>query len=128
LCKALEYNQNRIERFDRDSVVSAKTWQAALKAAGCAVRAADAIMEGTVKNAFCAIRPPGHHAGVYGRTIHEDRDPCAGEMTHGFCYLNNVAITAAYLKTFYRKQIKKVAIVDFDVHHGNGTQEIIECL
>jgi acetoin utilization deacetylase AcuC-like enzyme len=109
--------------FDRDTKISDQTWNAALLACGCAIESIDRIMSGQYGNAFCATRPPGHHAGVFGCTIHteEDRDPCAGPMTHGFCFLNNAAISAAYLKTCYRAEVKKVVIVDFDVHHGNGT-------
>ena len=80
------------------------------------------------RNAFCATRPPGHHAGVFGKTFHND-DPLGFKAcSNGFCYINNVALAAAYLKSHYRNKIKKVAIIDFDVHHGNGTQEIVECL
>lgn len=76
------------------------------------------------RNAFCATRPPGHHSGIFGKTFHNDDKDKA--CSNGFCFLNNVAIAAAYAKCQYREEIKKVAIVDFDVHHGNGTQEIVE--
>ena len=82
--------------------------------------------DGEIHNAFCAVRPPGHHAGVFGKTFKQN--VCDQEQTNGFCYINNVAVAAAYLKNVYRKEIKKVAIIDFDVHHGNGTQEIVECM
>jgi len=68
------------------------------------------VMEGKVENVFCAVRPPGHHA-EYNKSM-------------GFCYFNNVAITARYLQLEWH--VKKVGIVDFDVHHGNGTQHIFE--
>ena len=92
-------------------------------------------MSKNAKNAFCLIRPPGHHAGVYGRVEVDKKEvnhiksinpSYSPSCTNGFCFLNNSCITAAYLKTFYREQVKKVAIIDFDVHHGNGTEDIIE--
>ena len=79
-------------------------------------------MNNEIKNAFVLIRPPGHHAGFYGPV----ENPVV--TSSGFCIVNNVAIGAAYLKNTYRNQIKKIAIVDFDVHHGNGTEEIIQML
>lgn len=102
--------------------MSEKTWEAALVSAGAAIEACDAVMAGETRNAFCATRPPGHHAGIYGKTFHAE-DPHNDDMacTNGFCYINNVAVAAAYLKSHYRDRIKKVAIIDFDVHHGNGT-------
>jgi acetoin utilization deacetylase AcuC-like enzyme len=85
-------------------------------------------MNGEFRNAFCATRPPGHHAGIFGKTFHSD-DPHGNKAcSNGFCFINNVAVAAAYLKSQYRSKIKKIAIVDFDVHHGNGTQEIVEAL
>lgn len=83
-------------------------------------------MSGEYRNAFCATRPPGHHAGIFGRTFHDD-DPLKA-CSNGFCFINNVAVAASYCMSQYRNQIQKVAIVDFDVHHGNGTQEIVESL
>ena len=75
------------------------------------------------RNAFCATRPPGHHAGLFGKTYHSaDEDPFGVKAcSNGFCFINNVAVAAAYLKSQYRDQVKRIAIVDFDVHHGNGT-------
>jgi acetoin utilization deacetylase AcuC-like enzyme len=92
-----------------DTVVSTGSWRAALLAAGGAVEAADRVLDGTWRNAFVLCRPPGHHAE---RTA-----------SMGFCLLNNVAVAAAHLR---RRGVERVAIVDFDVHHGNGTQEIFE--
>lgn len=91
---------------DSDTVLSAKSWEAILRAAGAAVHAVDKVMAGEVRNAFCAVRPPGHHA----------------EPTHamGFCFFNNAAIAAEHARAVYGAQ--RVAVVDFDVHHGNGTQ------
>ena len=79
-------------------------------------------MKGTAKNAFALIRPPGHHAGYYGPV----ENPLLTSM--GFCIVNNVAIGAAYAKYKYKNDINRIAIVDFDVHHGNGTEEIIQML
>lgn len=106
--------------------MSAESWNAALLSAGAIIEACDKVMLDEYKNGFCAVRPPGHHAGVFGSTFKDNM--CDQENTNGFCYINNVAVAAAYLKSTYRHKIAKVAIVDFDVHHGNGTQEIIQCM
>jgi acetoin utilization deacetylase AcuC-like enzyme/formylglycine-generating enzyme required for sulfatase activity len=99
---------DRIEHIDTgDMPISEKSYQAALHAAGGVLAAVDAVMEGKVRNAFCAVRPPGHHAG-------RDR-------AMGFCLFNNVAIAARHLLNKHR--LGKVLIVDWDVHHGNGTQD-----
>lgn len=117
----------QIDTLDQsDTAISEMTWQAALLAAGAAVQAVDAVMSGEYRNAFCATRPPGHHAGIFGKTFHED-DP-AKACSNGFCFINNVAVAASYCMSQYRNQIQKIAIVDFDVHHGNGTQEMVEAL
>jgi acetoin utilization deacetylase AcuC-like enzyme len=81
-----------------------------LLAAGGAVAAVDAIMDGQVRNVFCAVRPPGHHA--------------ERALAMGFCYFNNVAIAAEHLRARYG--LRRLAILDWDVHHGNGTQHIFE--
>ena len=94
--------------IDPDTSMSPGTLQAALRAAGSGVLATDLVMAGRVSSAFCAIRPPGHHA---------ER---AAAM--GFCFLNNVAIAAAHALAAHG--LARVAIVDFDVHHGNGTEDI----
>jgi acetoin utilization deacetylase AcuC-like enzyme len=106
-------------------MLSSESWEAALLASGSLIEAVDKVVSGDYRNAFCAIRPPGHHAGIFGKTFKNNE--CDQEQTNGFCYINNVAVAAAYAKNVHRNKIKKVAIVDFDVHHGNGTQEIIEC-
>jgi acetoin utilization deacetylase AcuC-like enzyme len=93
--------------LDGDTSLNAYSWQAALRAAGAAVAATDAVMAGELDNAFCAIRPPGHHA--------RPSEPM------GFCLFNNVAIAASHALEIHGLQ--RVAIVDFDVHHGNGTEE-----
>lgn len=118
-----------IKPFDgQDTASSERTWQAALIAAGAVVEACDGVMSGQYRNAFCATRPPGHHAGIFGKTFHDDDYFGVKACSNGFCYVNNVAVAASYLKTQYRQKIKKIAIVDFDVHHGNGTQEIVEVM
>jgi len=97
-----------LQHIDADTVVSEKSFEAALFAGGAGIAAADAIGAGTIDNAFCAVRPPGHHAGI--------------DRAMGFCLFNNVAIATRYLQRV--KGIEKVLIIDWDVHHGNGTQEI----
>jgi acetoin utilization deacetylase AcuC-like enzyme len=91
-----------------DTSVCARSWDAARLAAGCALAAVDAVLEGEAGNAFCAVRPPGHHA--------------TADRGMGFCVLNNVALAARHAQR--RHGIERVLIVDWDVHHGNGTQDI----
>ena len=91
-----------------DTGVGAHSWDAAMAAAGCALAATEAVVKGDAKTAFCLVRPPGHHAGA------------ARGM--GFCILNNIALAARHAQK--RLGIGRVAIVDWDVHHGNGTQDI----
>jgi acetoin utilization deacetylase AcuC-like enzyme len=95
--------------LDADTSMNVHTWQAALRSAGAALDATDAVIAGELENAFCAIRPPGHHA--------------CRDKAMGFCFFNNVAIAAKY--ALERHGLKRVAIVDFDVHHGNGTEDIV---
>jgi acetoin utilization deacetylase AcuC-like enzyme len=94
---------------DPDTSANAHTWAAALHAAGAAVQATDLVIDGGADNAFCSVRPPGHHA--------------TRDQSMGFCFFNNVAIAARH--ALDRRGLKRVAIVDFDVHHGNGTEDII---
>ena len=94
---------------DPDTTVSPATGEAALRAAGAALAATDAVLEGSAANAFCAIRPPGHHA--------------TREAAMGFCFFNNVAVAARHALDVHGLQ--RVAIIDFDVHHGNGTEDIV---
>jgi acetoin utilization deacetylase AcuC-like enzyme len=93
-----------------DNQMCADTCDAAYLAVGGILKAVDAVMRGDLDNAFCAVRPPGHHAERY--------------QAMGFCYFNNVAIAARYLQRQWG--IERVGIIDFDVHHGNGTQQIFE--
>jgi acetoin utilization deacetylase AcuC-like enzyme len=100
--------QNGIVHLDPDTAMNPHTLAAALHAAGAVVRAADMVIRGDAENAFCNVRPPGHHA-------------CRGRAM-GFCFFNNVAVGAAHALEAHGLQ--RVAIVDFDVHHGNGTEDI----
>jgi acetoin utilization deacetylase AcuC-like enzyme len=84
------------------------TWQAALRSAGAGVLATDLVMRGEVENAFCSVRPPGHHA--------------ERAKSMGFCFFNNIAVAAAHALEAHG--LERVAVVDFDVHHGNGTEDI----
>jgi acetoin utilization deacetylase AcuC-like enzyme len=95
--------------LDADTIVSMRSFDAARHAAGAPCQAIDLIMTGGVSNAFVPVRPPGHHA--------------TEERAMGFCLFNNVAVAARYAQQHY-PQIERVAIVDWDVHHGNGTQGI----
>mmetsp|Transcript_11862 Transcript_11862/g.25011 ORF Transcript_11862/g.25011 Transcript_11862/m.25011 type:complete len:1051 (+) Transcript_11862:101-3253(+) len=125
LCSTIPDHPNAIQTLDADTTVSHWSFEAALRAAGSVCEAVDKIMAGDFRNAFCAVRPPGHHAGPRG-IVTCPNDP---DGSHGFCLLNNVAIGAAYARSMYRNDgIKKVAIIDFDVHHGNGTEEIVRHL
>ena len=97
-------------QLDPDTSLNVHTWNAALRAAGAVIAATDSVLAGEMENAFCAVRPPGHHA---------ERNKAMG-----FCFFNNIAIAAKY--ALERHGLKRVAIVDFDVHHGNGTEDIIK--
>ena len=94
--------------LDPDTAMNRHTLTAAHRAAGAGVLATDIVMGGEADNAYCNVRPPGHHAGP--------------ERAMGFCLFNNVAVAAAH--ALERHGLERVAIVDFDVHHGNGTEEI----
>jgi acetoin utilization deacetylase AcuC-like enzyme len=116
LCHPLDYveeirdasPERGMVRLDADTSMSPGTFEAVLRAVGGAVMATDEVMAGKVNNAFCAVRPPGHHA----ETV----------RPMGFCFFNTAAIIARHAQK--KHGAARVAIVDFDVHHGNGTQEI----
>jgi len=95
--------------IDPDTTLAGGTLQAALRSAGAAVAATDDVLAGRATNAFCAVRPPGHHA--------------TRDQAMGFCFFNNVAIAARHALDVHGLQ--RVAIIDFDVHHGNGTEDIV---
>lgn len=95
-------------QIDADTLMNPHTVEAAWAAAGAGVTAVDAIMRRAHRTAFCAVRPPGHHARP--------------AQAMGFCFLNNIAVAAAYALEHY--ELDRVAIIDFDVHHGNGTEEV----
>lgn len=100
-----------LPEFDHpDNGICRESYEIAFLAAGGVLKAIDEVMAGNIDNAFCAVRPPGHHAEV--------------DKPMGFCYFNNVAIGARYLQKQYG--IERVGIIDFDVHHGNGTQHIFD--
>jgi acetoin utilization deacetylase AcuC-like enzyme len=118
----LVHDRSYIERFEKacragervfdspDNQMCAETYDIALLAVGGILDVVNRVMEGELDNAFCAVRPPGHHAET--------------NKAMGFCYFNNVAVAARYLQN--RHKILRVGIIDFDVHHGNGTQHIFE--
>ncbi len=99
-----------IQHLDPDTAMNPHTWQAALRAAGSGTLAVDLVMSDKVQNAFCAVRPPGHHA--------ERSNPM------GFCFFNNIAVAAHHAMKVHG--LERVAIIDFDVHHGNGTEDIFK--
>ena len=107
LCELSE-KTGRIQQLDMDTAVSAKTYEASLYSVGGNLQGIDEILSGNIDNGFALVRPPGHHSSKYR---------CAG-----FCIFNNIAIAAEYL--FREKNFERVAIIDWDCHHGNGTQDI----
>jgi acetoin utilization deacetylase AcuC-like enzyme len=99
----------RYAQIDPDTAMNVDSWNAILRSAGAVLAATDAVIAGELENAFCAVRPPGHHA--------------CRDKAMGFCFINNVATAAKY--ALERHGLSRVAIVDFDVHHGNGTEDIV---
>ncbi len=99
----------RYAQIDPDTLMNVNTWNAVLRASGAVLAATDSVIAGEMENAFCAVRPPGHHA--------------CHDKAMGFCIFNNIAIAARY--ALERHGLKRVAVVDFDVHHGNGTEDIL---
>jgi acetoin utilization deacetylase AcuC-like enzyme len=95
---------------DADNQICSETFETAMLAVGGVIDATRMVMEGKIDNAFCAVRPPGHHAEQ--------------SRAMGFCYFNNIAIAAKYLQIEWH--VNRIGIIDFDVHHGNGTQQIFE--
>jgi len=106
----LETAFNGYRQLDVDTRMVPTSREAALRAAGAGIAAVDAVMQDHARTAFCAVRPPGHHA--------------TGQVSMGFCLFNNIAVAAAHACD--RHGLERVTIVDFDVHHGNGTQAIFE--
>ncbi|HEY8010856.1 MAG TPA: histone deacetylase family protein [Rudaea sp.] len=106
-CIAANAPRDGFAQIDADTVMSPASLEAALRAAGAVCAAVDALIDGKNTRAFCAVRPPGHHA--------------THDTAMGFCLFNNVAVGAAHALA---RGLERVAIVDFDVHHGNGTQDI----
>jgi acetoin utilization deacetylase AcuC-like enzyme len=96
--------------LDPDTWMNPHTWEAALRAAGAPVLATDLVMQGKVANAFCNVRPPGHHA--------------TRNQAMGFCFFNNIAVGVAHALEHHG--LERVAVFDFDVHHGNGTEAIFK--
>ncbi|GIZ51941.1 histone deacetylase family protein [Noviherbaspirillum aridicola] len=105
--RALQESGEAYYPLDGDTMLNANSWQAALRAAGAALAATDAVLAGEVRNAFCSVRPPGHHARP--------------SESMGFCLFGNVAVAARH--ALDARGLERVAVVDFDVHHGNGTAE-----
>ena len=97
-------------RLDADTVVSEGSWDAATAAAGCVLDAVDCALDGRATRSFCGIRPPGHHA--------------LGDRAMGFCVFGNVALGTAYARAVHG--LDRVLVVDWDVHHGNGTQSLLQ--
>jgi len=106
----LQPQATSLRQIDMDTRTSPGSAAAALHAAGAGVAAVDAVMLGEDPLAFCAVRPPGHHA--------------TASTAMGFCLLNNIAVAAAHARD--RHGLERIAVVDFDVHHGNGTQDIFQ--
>jgi len=116
--------------LDNDARLTHQSFEAALYAAGGVLSAVDRVAQGRNANAFVVIRPPGHHAGPRG-PVPSHKFWTDGMASTGFCLINNVAIGAAYARHHYGRKggpLRKVAILDFDIHHGNGTEEVIRCL
>jgi acetoin utilization deacetylase AcuC-like enzyme len=104
---AVAATKGRTVRFDPDTQAGPRSYEAALLAAGAVVDAVDRVLDGELDRAFCAVRPPGHHAPA--------------DRAMGFCLFNNVAVAAAHA---LERGLRRVAVIDIDVHHGNGTQDI----
>lgn len=108
VARVLDLPTEGLRRLDEDTTMSPGSAEAALRAAGAGLAAVDAVMAGPVHQAFCAVRPPGHHA--------------TRDLAMGFCLFNAAAVAAAH--ALHAHGLARVAVVDFDVHHGNGSQDI----
>ena len=109
LAEEVQAGGPEFSQIDPDTSINVHTWNAALRSAGAGMAATDAVMAGEIENAFCAVRPPGHHA--------------TRNKAQGFCFFNNVSVAAKY--ALERYHLQRVAVVDFDVHHGDGTENIL---
>ena len=109
LAEEVQAGGPQFSQIDPDTSNNVHTWNAALRSAGAGMAATDAVMAGEIENAFCAVRPPGHHA--------------TRNKAQGFCFFNNVSVAAKY--ALERYHLQRVAVVDFDVHHGDGTENIL---
>lgn len=105
----IPHTEGELVHISEDTVVSEKSLEAALESAGCALEAVDQVADGRLTNAFCCVRPPGHHA-------HHAK-------AEGFCIFNNVAIAALYARDVLK--LKRIAVLDIDAHHGDGTEDIL---
>ncbi|MGA1527869.1 MAG: histone deacetylase family protein, partial [Burkholderiaceae bacterium] len=101
--------QGSYEFIDPDTCMNAHTYEAMLLASGAVLQAVDAVLAGETRHAFCAVRPPGHHA--------------ERSSSMGFCFVNHIALAALYARE--KHKLTRVAVIDFDVHHGNGTEDIL---
>lgn len=108
LCEVLDIPVDQQRRLDADTAMNPDSAEAALRAAGAVCASVDDAMQGEVKRAFCAVRPPGHHA--------------TASNAMGFCLFNSIAVGAAH--AVHAHGLERVSVIDFDVHHGNGTQDI----
>ena len=100
---------------DEDTCGNRHTWDASLAASAAVLQAVDAVVSGEAKNALCAVRPPGHHAGASVNAL--------GAESNGYCILNHAALGAKYAA--HERGLQRVAVFDFDVHHGNGTEDVL---
>ena len=107
--KSIPAGAEELVHISEDTVVSGQSWVAALESAGCVLEAVDEVMAGRLTNAFCCVRPPGHHA----------HRASAG----GFCIFNNVAIAALYAREVLN--LDRIVVIDIDAHHGDGTEDIL---
>ena len=111
-----------------DTFACARSLHAALCASYTVCKAIDTVVRGEYRNAFCVVRPPGHHAGQSGSTRKDQKAPDEDEpglVGQGFCLINHVAVGARHALARHGATIKKVVVIDWDLHHGNGTEQIL---